>query len=200
MTEDRAYAERLIRLESKNWKRWMDVQAPYRWNVRRLCPGRVLDVGCGIGRNLSHIDGRGVGVDHNKTAVAMARQRGFLAFTVEDFFESPDAHPKTFDTLLFAHVLEHLDGNQADTVVATYLPFLRPGGRVILITPQERGWRSDSTHVRWVGALELQQTVRALGLDHVGQFSFPLPRLMGRVFTHNEFVCVARKPVSQATL
>jgi len=42
------------------------VQAPYRRNLRRLVGDRaVLDVGCGIGRNLANLGPGSVGVDHN---------------------------------------------------------------------------------------------------------------------------------------
>jgi hypothetical protein len=33
----------------------------------------------------------------------------------------------------------------------------------------------------------------ALGLGVARQYSFPLPRFAGKVFTYNEFVTVARK-------
>ena len=75
-TRDREYTERLIRLQRAPWKRWLDVQAPYRWNLRRLAPGFTLEVGCGIGRNLEHLRGEGVGLDHNPYSVAAARQAG----------------------------------------------------------------------------------------------------------------------------
>ena len=54
------YATRLQTLEQARWKQLLDVQAPYRWNIRRLGLGRTLDVGCRLGRNLAHLDGRGV--------------------------------------------------------------------------------------------------------------------------------------------
>ena len=44
-TQSEAYAARLDSLESARWKRWLNVQAPYRWNLRRLRLGFVLDVG-----------------------------------------------------------------------------------------------------------------------------------------------------------
>lgn len=192
MTEDAGYAARLQRLELARWKTLLDVQTPYRWNVRRACPGRVLEVGCGIGRNLSHLQGRGVGVDHNATSVATARARGLEAYTVADFVDSPRATQGAFDALLVAHVLEHLDEPAGDALLKSYLPFVRPGGRVVLITPQERGWRSDATHVRWVGPLEIAAACQRAGLRIVEQRSFPFPRPAGRVFPYNEFVCVAR--------
>ena len=52
MSEELEYAQRLQQLQQARWKLALDVQRPYRWNLERLCSGRVLEVGCGIGRNL----------------------------------------------------------------------------------------------------------------------------------------------------
>ena len=84
------YADRLVRLQTARWKRWLDVQAPFRWNLRRLDPGFTLEIGCGIGRNLLHLRGQSVGVDTNAHCVGAARGRGLTAFTPEEFRH--DAH------------------------------------------------------------------------------------------------------------
>src|SRR5439155_25078118 len=84
------YADRLVSLQTARWKRWLDVQAPFRWNLRRLRPGFTLDIGCGIGRNLLHLGGQGVGVDTNEHCVRVARARGLIAFTPEEFRRSVD--------------------------------------------------------------------------------------------------------------
>ncbi len=186
------YTQRLRRLEGARWKRLLSVQAPYRWNVRRLRLGFTLDVGCGIGRNLRHLDGNGVGVDHNPTSVAEARAAGLYAYTPEEFRASGYAEPGRFDSMLLAHVLEHLSEDESRDLVAGYLPYLRPGGRVVFITPQERGYASDGTHVRFVGFAEASAQAEALGLRVTRAYSFPLPRAAGRVFTYNEFVVVSR--------
>ena len=60
-TSSPQYAHSLQQRESATWKRWLDVQRPYRWNLRRLEPGFLLDVGYGLGRNLAHVDGQGGG-------------------------------------------------------------------------------------------------------------------------------------------
>ena len=57
-TRDAAYTDRQRSLEGAWWKRLLDVQRPYRWHVRRLRLGFVLDVGCGLGRNLIHLEGK----------------------------------------------------------------------------------------------------------------------------------------------
>lgn len=72
-TEGADYARRLQRIGDVWWKRVLNVQAPYRAHLRRLQLGFTLDVGCGIGRNLSHLDSNGIGVDHNAEAIAHVR-------------------------------------------------------------------------------------------------------------------------------
>ncbi|SHK89902.1 class I SAM-dependent methyltransferase [Actinacidiphila paucisporea] len=174
-------------------RRLLPTQAPYRWNLRRLRLGRVLDVGCGVGRNLRHCAPGSVGVDHNEHSVAAARARGLTAYTPEEFVAT-GCVPGSFDSLLCAHVLEHLDAARASSLLATYLPYVRPGGRAVLITPQEAGFASDATHVRFVGFAELTEEARAAGLDVRRAYSFPLPRVAGRLFRHNEFVLVSTAP------
>ncbi|MBW2282473.1 MAG: class I SAM-dependent methyltransferase [Deltaproteobacteria bacterium] len=190
------YAERLETLEGARWKRLLDVQAPYRWNLRRLDLGFTLDVGCGIGRNLLHLGGRGVGVDHNAASVETARRRGCTAYTVEEFRASPHAATADFDALLVAHVLEHMPFAEASALLGEYLPRVRPGGRVVLITPQQAGYRSDPTHVEYMDFAALQRLVEDHDLRTERSYSFPFPPFAGRFFAHNEFVVVARKPPS----
>ncbi len=192
-TRDADYTRHLQRRGDAAWKRWLGVQAPYRWNLRRLGLGYTLDVGCGIGRNLAHLDGHGVGVDHNAHSVERARERGLDAYTTDAFLRSMEAKAGRFDALLFAHVLEHMTLPEAEALVAEYLRFLRPGGKVVLITPQEAGYRSDPTHVEFMDLDKLATIEANLGLASLRRYSFPFPRLVGRVFVHNEFVAVSHR-------
>ncbi len=177
----------------------LGVQAPYRRHIRRVVEGRVLDVGCGIGRNLQHLDGNGVGVDINPHSIEVARSNGLTAYTSDEFAASPDATPNGYDSLLFAHVLEHMTPDEAADLLGVYLPYLREGGRVVVIVPQEAGFRSDSTHVTFLDLDALAQIETGHGLVREAGYSFPLPRPAGRFFTHNETVALSRK-VSSAPL
>jgi len=187
------YADRLVRLRSVWWKRLVDVQAPYRWNLRRLRLGRTLDIGCGIGRNLQHLGEGAVGVDHNPHSVAIARTQGLRAYTVTEFRNSADGIPGSYDTLLLAHVVEHMDREGALHILRDYLKFLRPSARMVLITPQEAGYRSDKTHVRSVDFAGAADLATAVGFEVACRYSFPFPRVIGKVFRHNEFVTVAER-------
>ena len=188
---DASYTSRLQRLSSRRWKRL--VPNPYRWNVRRLATGSVLDIGCGIGRCLDFVRPRGVGVDPNESAVAVCRDNGHTAFTPEGFAASGSCR-QPFDTLLCSHVLEHLDEAAGVALLRRYLGHVRSGGRVVVITPQERGQRSDSTHVRMVDAAALRDVAGQCGLIVERLSSFPLPRRFGRWFIYNENVMIARAP------
>ena len=186
------YTDRLQTLESARWKQALDVQAPYRWNIRRLDLGRTLELGCGIGRVLSFLDD-GVGVDHNADSIAVARERGFTAWTTEEWATCPDAVESSFDSLVLAHVLEHVDEPTGDEILREYLPYLRPSARLVLICPQERGYTTDATHVRFVDGAALEATARRLGFTPTKSSSFPFPRLAGRVFPYNEFMVIAAR-------
>lgn len=189
-TTSAAYTRRLAVRSGARWKRVLDVQAPYRWNLHRLLgERRTLDVGCGIGRNLAHLPTGSVGVDHNATSVQVCRDAGLDARTVEEFL-AQEPSPQ-FGGLLAAHLIEHLPAGEAAGVLAPYLPFLEPAARVVLICPQERGFASDPTHTVFTDQEALAALVGELGLRVERQFAFPLPRATGRVFLYNEFVTVA---------
>ncbi|MEZ0092064.1 class I SAM-dependent methyltransferase [Streptacidiphilus sp. EB129] len=193
-TADESYTDRLLSLESSGLRRLIPAQAPYRAHLRRLKLGRMLDIGCGLGRNLLHNRGIGVGVDHNAHSVATARSRGLTAYTPEEFAASADAVPGSFDSLLISHVLEHIDKAGTESLLQDYLRYVRPGGRVVMITPQEAGFASDATHIRWVDFDVLRAIAADAGIDVRRTYSFPLPRLAGKLFRYNEFVCVSAKP------
>jgi len=194
-TDTPDYAERLRSKQTLWWKRLLHVQAPYHWNMRRQGLGRTLDVGCGIGRNLGVLSPGSVGVDHNTEAVALARSMGYDAYTVQEFLDGELAVPASFDGLLLAHVIEHMDREQALKLLGDYLPFLRPGGRVFLVCPQERGYASDPTHVWFAQDKDLADLVGTLGLELERSFSFPFPRKAGKLFIYNEFCVTARVPL-----
>jgi 2-polyprenyl-3-methyl-5-hydroxy-6-metoxy-1,4-benzoquinol methylase len=191
-SQSKEYADRLVRLQQSPWKRVLDVQAPYRWNLKRLDPGKVLDIGCGIGRNLINLS-NGVGIDPNTRAIEVARSFGLTAYTPEDFESSPDYRQESYDSLLLAHVAEHIGLESTISLVERYLTLLKPNGKLIIITPQEAGYQSDATHIEFIDFDKLSVINKALGLSESRRYSFPFPRILGKLFRYNEFVFVSRK-------
>ena len=192
-TEDENYTARLLAKEAAWWKRLLDAQAPYRWNLNRLRPGFTLDLGCGIGRNLVNLNGNGVGVDHNAHSVEQARSRGLRALTPDEFQESSFNAAGSFDSLLLSHVAEHMTEAEVIALLKSFVHLVKPGGQVIIITPQEMGYRSDPTHVQFMDFESLKRISRESGLAFVKDYSFPFPRAFGRFFKYNEFVSVSMK-------
>ncbi len=196
-TEGSDYTERLKRVGGQRWKQVLDVQRPYRWNARRLLGDRlVLDVGCGIGRNLAHLSPNAVGVDHNAASIAECRERGLTAFTTDEFFDDFEQHRGRYTGLIAAHLVEHMRPDQAVEILRSYSEALAPGARTVLICPQEKGYASDATHVNFSDLDTLASVAEQCGWTVEKRFSFPFPRPAGKVFRYNEFVLVGRTPLS----
>ncbi len=190
-TKGNDYAERLTRLSGAKWKKMLNAQLPYRWNLSSLKLGKTLDVGCGIGRNLGNLSGNSVGVDHNKHAIKIAREKGYKAFTVDEFKKSKDYKRNSFESMLLAHVLEHLTIDESKAIVKEYLPYV--SDKVVVICPQEKGFTTDSTHVTFLNHKDIEEILKSLNLTIEKSYSFPFFRAVGKLFTYNETVVVATK-------
>jgi 2-polyprenyl-3-methyl-5-hydroxy-6-metoxy-1,4-benzoquinol methylase len=193
-TASEGYTDRLRRLSGSRWKQIINVQAPYQWNLRRLALGKTLDIGCGIGRNWSSLGAGSVGTDHNEHSVAYCNEQGFEAYTPDTFFTKFSPETNSFDSFLIAHVFEHLTSEQDLGILTQYLPYLRSGGRVVIITPQEVGYASDASHVEFMPFDTVAGIVEKAGLKVEKYYSFPFPRPFGKVFKYNEFIFIAKKP------
>lgn len=191
---DASYAARLEKLQNATWKRMLDVQRPYRLHLTSLNPGFMLDIGCGLGRNLLHNHKNGIGVDQNTECLDIARGRGLQVYTPNEFSQSPLSKGKHFDSLLCSHVLEHMTCAQAIDLIKTYIHYIKPGGKIILITPQEAGFASDPTHVEFMDFAKIRLIFANFDLIPHIERSFPFPKWCGLFFKYNEFVAVATIP------
>ena len=192
-TSTREYSARLVQKQYKLWKKLFNVQLPYKWNLKRLELGYVLDIGCGIGRNLKNLCGKGVGVDYNKYAVDEARIRGFSAYTNREFRELFRSEEICFDSILVSHVIEHTGFDEGLNLLKEHLPYLKDGGKVVLITPQAKGYRTDPTHVEFIDFKKQKKMIHMADLRMQKQYSFPFPVLVGNFFPYNEFISVGIK-------
>ena len=190
--DEAEYVERLMALQDKRWKQVLRVQRPYQMNILRHCAGPTLDVGCGIGRNLKVLPQGSVGVDTNRYAVAEAQRRGMTAVVAEEFESDPVRSEGKFSAVLFSHVLEHVPRDEAVRLVRNYRRFVKPGGTVVVVCPQEVGYASDETHTEFVDFEAAKAILNSSGVEVHRQYSFPLFRPLGRLFIYNEFITVGR--------
>ena len=104
----------------------------------RLLPaqpgGRLLDVGCGSGDWLSGMRRHGwrvQGVEFDPAAAAAARARGLPVLV--GTLEQQHLPAASFDAITLNHVIEHVPDPAATLRECARL--LRPGGRIVLFTP-----------------------------------------------------------------
>ncbi len=187
------YALRLQLISRKRYKKFLRPVNPYRRNLRKLVRGNCLEIGCGIGRNLSYLDNpNNLGIDLNPFALDVARSLGHLVMLNTEF-RLHDEYLSTFDNLLFSHVLEHMDQEAAIGLIKDYLPYLSKDGKLVIICPQERGFDSDPSHVEFMDFEKLSTIVSKCQMRVVSASSHPLPVVFSKAFIYNEFVVIASR-------
>lgn len=98
----------------------------------------ILDVACGTGNLLYAVGRAGYknlhGVDISEEQVSVARR--ILASVVRaDVIDYLHDHPGEFDVITAIDIIEHFDKNEALAFVDALFSALKPGGRLILQTP-----------------------------------------------------------------
>jgi 2-polyprenyl-3-methyl-5-hydroxy-6-metoxy-1,4-benzoquinol methylase len=135
--------------------------------------GRLLDVGCGAGNQLRFMKALGwqaEGLDPDPNAVKAANEAG-LRVTQGDLLTAKYADA-TFDAVTMLHVVEHLV--EPCRHIAECLRILKPGGRLMLITPNARSighrrfgpsWRGleSPRHLQVFTLASLKRLVKDIG-------------------------------------
>jgi len=99
---------------------------------------RILDAGCGTGRNLLDLGeiGEAIGVDDSQLAVDYCRARGLSNVQRASLEELP-FEDSSFDLIVLADVIEHVDD---DVVVLRELRRVAAPGAVIVVTTPAYKW------------------------------------------------------------
>ncbi len=192
-TQEKEYADYLVNAQNSGWKSRIDVQKPYRKKLQSLSLGKTLDIGCGIGRNLKALPIGSVGIDHNKFMVEYLTQNGYKAFTNSSFKKSKFAKTNYFNSLLFAHIIEHMSINESKKMILEYMKYLKRGGNIVIICPQKKGFSKDSTHIQFHNIDSIKDLLNDIGLQIKISQSFPLPEKFGSIFAPNEYWVIAKK-------
>jgi 2-polyprenyl-3-methyl-5-hydroxy-6-metoxy-1,4-benzoquinol methylase len=139
--------------------------------------GKLLDVGCGSGQRLEQMQRLGwtvSGLDFDEKAVAAAKQRGLdvSCGTIPGIWFPPD----TFDVITMNHVIEHVP-NPIE-LLEECKRILKPGGKVVLATPNsacwghrvfKKNWRGlePPRHLHVFSPISIEQTLRNAGFEKV---------------------------------
>jgi SAM-dependent methyltransferase len=146
--------------------------------IRRLRPGALLDVGCGVGGFLKRVEALGVrtwGLDLSARAIELGR--GYLEADLHCGPLGDAVFPgRSFDVVTAWEVLEHV--SDAIEFMRAIVARLVPGGRIFLSTPNcastwvwndmERDPRSrPPVHVAFWDAPSLRRFLERMGLESV---------------------------------
>ncbi|MFL6192968.1 MAG: class I SAM-dependent methyltransferase [Thermoanaerobaculia bacterium] len=169
-------------------------------------PGPVLDLGCGRGESLALLRDHGIagrGVDSSARMVQLCRDRGLEAQVGDLFAVLEGLEAGSLGGVVSFHVIEHLPAGALDRLVRLAARALRPGGVLILETPNPlsvvvaaRNFWLDPTHVRPVHPESLRLMYELAGFD-------PIERLDLRPFPEKDRlpeIDLARIPEDQRPL
>jgi 2-polyprenyl-3-methyl-5-hydroxy-6-metoxy-1,4-benzoquinol methylase len=112
----------------------------------------ILDAGCATGAMLEDLRNRGweaVGVEISPAAVYAREKRGLEVYNAA--LENCNFPPASFDVILASHLLEHL--NSPELFLRETARLLRPGGSLILTTPNIGGFQARLFKSRWRSAI-----------------------------------------------
>ncbi|HXU46290.1 MAG TPA: methyltransferase domain-containing protein [Thermoanaerobaculia bacterium] len=156
---------------------WLETRSP------------VLDLGCGRGESLALLREKGIaarGVDSSARMVALCRERGLEAAEGDLFGHLAGLPEGELGAIVSFHVIEHLPPESLDRLVRLAYRALRPGGVLILETPNPlslvvaaRNFWLDPTHRRPVHPESLKLHFELAGFD-------PIERLDLRPFPPSE--------------
>jgi O-antigen chain-terminating methyltransferase len=127
-------------------------------DARRSVGGTVLDIGCGRGEWLELVQENGfdaLGIDFNGEAVARCTARGLKAVQGDAIAYLRDIEASSLLAVTGFHIVEHLDPDVQIELVEAAWRALRPGGLLILETPNPTNltvgaasFYSDPSHLR----------------------------------------------------
>ena len=135
--------------------------------------GRMLDVGCGnasVVKLAQDLGWNAEGVDVDPQAIEDARCKGLVVHLGE--LDHINYHQQSFDLVLMNNVIEHVDNPLQ--IITEVKRILRPGGRLVVTTPNTASWghrrfASDwvhldpPRHLRLFNATNLRRLIERVG-------------------------------------
>jgi SAM-dependent methyltransferase len=139
----------------------------------------ILDVGCGVGINSSYIVNKGnkvTGIDISSEAIKKYKDKGYNGI-VMDIQKRLDFNKDEFDIVFCSEVIEHITNPQS--LMSEFYRVLRPGGKLILTTPNSAFWVYRILAIAGYPPSEIQ---------HPKHFIFFSRRSLSKLFCASGFV------------
>ncbi len=129
-------------------KEQQDIRTRY---LGDLLPGKLLEIGCGAGENLVLMRTLGWAVEGVEIdPIACIHARNVNGLTVQEGTLESRIYPDdSFDAITMNHVIEHVF-DPVGTLKECFR-ILKPGGRVVVITPNAASWGHHEFQENWRG-------------------------------------------------
>jgi SAM-dependent methyltransferase len=156
-----------------------ELKARRAWHERyaayfMAAPGEVVDIGSGSGIFLEILRDAQVpafGVDPDSDMVDVCRELGLQALPGDERLLA-DCGENSLGGIHASHIIEHIDGTRAIAMIENALTALRPGGLLVIRTPnwrnatvRQEGFWLDITHVRPYPLPLLEQVLKDAGFE-----------------------------------
>lgn len=152
--------------------------------------GRLLDMGCGTGRNTilaAQLGLESVGIDYENKAVDIAKKQikrngleGKVSFIRKNLFSLKPRQYGMFDYCILEDVLEHVQDYQK--LIRVAYANLKKGGKLIITVPHDPAqWTildDYAMHVRRFRKNELQKALHAFTSVSITVIGFPFHRMV----------------------
>lgn len=126
----------------------INLKHKYRLATNGMQPGKLLDIGCGVGDFLHTAEMHGwecIGVEPSEDAKTIAQKRMKGKIIVSEELEGfPDG---AFDVITMWHVLEHVDDLKWQ--IAHLQRLVKPSGRVIIAVPNYKSFDGQYYKEQW---------------------------------------------------
>jgi SAM-dependent methyltransferase len=159
-------------LSQEREKKLVDLEGELAF-VNALPPGKILDVGCGLGHLLSGVDPRWErhGIEISGYAAEKAREHGKIFHGDLRSAAYPD---RSFDVVTLYHVIEHMEDPERE--LREIKRVMKPGGFLVVGTPNFDSAAArrfgdkfrllhDWTHISLFGAESLRRLLEDNGFD-----------------------------------
>jgi len=141
----------------------------------------IADIGCGRGEFLELLKNNNIeciGVDSDIDMIDLCLKAGLRAKHEELFNFMNSAIG--YGGLFISHVIEHLNGDDAEKMIALGFVSLRPGGRMVIITPNPenisvmtKAFWLDPTHIRPYPLALLCEMLKEAGFNIISSGGAP---------------------------
>ena len=174
---------------------------------------QVLDIGCNTGRGgqvLKTANPRlritGLDVVGDRLDMIPNGVYDRLILSSADDIDTPD---NTYENIVAGEVIEHIDPADVPGVLKELRRVLKPGGRLLLTTPNPRAILvrlgrdkvlKDPSHINILRPIELKQRLQNAGYEKIqikgsGKMSNYLPENFPILSVFGSYLAIARKPL-----